>query len=396
MRAGETSRLEDFRRVFPPELPNRFPLDIPTSRRGILGVPFHPDVWPSPAFLSLYVDEGETHALHAKSPPSAMQSEGSCATNFCSFCGSRVTKIKALIWSGFAPLMLSSAYGAPHCPGGAATGIHPRFVEGYIAIVSVEINHSGPYDFMVDTGTQVTTIEPSLADELKMIQTGKATVIGAGFHTDATYAQAGSIRTGTIEIYDALVLVNNLGQIHAMDSHVRGVLGQNFLNRFDLLIDYEHGIVCLDKTQQMRLSVKGEHIEFVPPAHSDSDLPFTQPLIVPVRVAGRPGDHPMLLLLDSGSNAPVFFGDENRFVQTDLPSAHLHSLGTDGVKRAYRVLPPQNIQIGTYVVHRVSFFTPPTDDHDVPQTGIEGILPTGIFRRAFISYDGRYTILEPR
>jgi hypothetical protein len=35
-------------------------------------------------------------------------------------------------------------------------------------IVSATINRTGPYDFLVDTGTQITTIYPSLAAELQL------------------------------------------------------------------------------------------------------------------------------------------------------------------------------------------------------------------------------------
>jgi hypothetical protein len=84
-------------------------------------------------------------------------------------------------------------------------------------------------------------------------------------------------------------LIHNLGQIQVSDPRVHGILGENFLEHFDLLIDYARGIVCLDDTKQMQEEVKGEHIALVPPLHLERNLPFTEPLMVPVRVSGVAG-----------------------------------------------------------------------------------------------------------
>jgi len=34
-----------------------------------------------------------------------------------------------------------------------------RLTQGSLIVVPVEINHSGPYDFLVDTGAQITTVD---------------------------------------------------------------------------------------------------------------------------------------------------------------------------------------------------------------------------------------------
>jgi hypothetical protein len=73
------------------------------------------------------------------------------------------------------------------------------------------------------------------------------------------------------------------------DRHIRGILGSNFLENYDLLIDYERRILCLDNTRQMQQKVKGARIALVPPSYAERYLPFTQPLIVPARVPGIAG-----------------------------------------------------------------------------------------------------------
>lgn len=41
-------------------------------------------------------------------------------------------------------------------------------------IVAVSINHSGPYNFLLDTGTEMTMVDPALAAELHLNTQGSA------------------------------------------------------------------------------------------------------------------------------------------------------------------------------------------------------------------------------
>ena len=65
-------------------------------------------------------------------------------------------------------IVLPALQAEPHCPGNIAS-LRLRLVQrSQIIIVPVTINHSGPYDFLVDTGTQVTSVDPALAGELHL------------------------------------------------------------------------------------------------------------------------------------------------------------------------------------------------------------------------------------
>lgn len=41
-----------------------------------------------------------------------------------------------------------------------------RTVRGYLAVVSVSINNRGPFDFLLDTGTNTTLLDVKLVEEL--------------------------------------------------------------------------------------------------------------------------------------------------------------------------------------------------------------------------------------
>jgi len=85
---------------------------------------------------------------------------------------------------------------AEHCPGNVAS-VPLHLVNRYLFIVAVSINHSGPYDFLLDTGTQTTTVDCSLAGELHLNLEGAPVVEGIGFQATASSARLELIETGT-------------------------------------------------------------------------------------------------------------------------------------------------------------------------------------------------------
>jgi hypothetical protein len=303
-----------------------------------------------------------------------------------------MTTLNWLATASLASALLPALYAESNCPGNVAS-IRPRFVERSIIIVPVLLNGSGPYDFVLDTAQQMTTIEPGLASELRLKLQGSAGVTGAGFSTRASYALPESLQAGDHVLKNPLLLVHPLGQVQVTDPRVRGILGENFLGRFDLLIDYAHGIVCLDNTKQLQANVKGERIALAATSHPERNLPFTEPLVILVRVSGM--GQPALLQLDSGINSPLWF-DAAKLRLAAFASTPLHSRGTDGVSHSYVVLPPQDIQVGSHSLKQISFAAPVAGGKDIPDAEIDGVLPTSLFRRAFISYADHFAVFEPR
>src|SRR5213595_1407849 len=80
---------------------------------------------------------------------------------------------KAFAWFVLAAALVSTLDAETRCPGNVAS-VPLRLVNGYQMIVTVSVNHSAPYDFLLDTGTQSSMIDPALANELhvKTVQPG--------------------------------------------------------------------------------------------------------------------------------------------------------------------------------------------------------------------------------
>jgi hypothetical protein len=305
-----------------------------------------------------------------------------------------VTTYKWLASASLAVVLLPALYSEPRCPGNAVS-IRPRFTGRSLIAVPVMLNETGPYDFVVDTGAQITTIDPKLAADLHAKLLGATHVTGVGTYSRAEYAQVALIEAGAYSVKDPLVLVQDLSQVQQADPRIRGILGENFLEHFDLLIDYEHRILCLDETKEMQQKVKGERIALTPPPHADEYRPFTLPMIVAIRVSGIL-DRPLLLQLDSGIDVPLLFECGKQLPHLQAVGATRGHGDADEVTQAFAVLMPQDVKVGRHWFRQISFVTPVASGREIPvKPDVDGVLPTILFRSAFISYADRFAVLEP-
>jgi hypothetical protein len=257
------------------------------------------------------------------------------------------------------------------------------------------LNNVGPYDFVVDTGAQITTIDPRLAAELHPKPRGGTHVTGVDTYSRAEYAQLASIEAGTYAVKGPLVLVQDLSRLQQTDPQIRGVLGENFLEHLDLLIDYEHRVLCLDETKQLQAAVKGERIALTPPRNAEGYSAFMLPMVVAIRMSGV-SDRPLLLELDSGINVPLLFECAKQLPRMKTFGAAQGHREADDVSQAFAVLMPQDMRVGKHLFRQISFVTPVAAGKEIPvKPDVDGVLPTALFRSAFISYADRFAVLQP-
>ena len=304
----------------------------------------------------------------------------------------------------FASLVLAATIGPPlaaeaHCPGNVAS-VPFRFVDRHRIVLAVSINHSGPYNFLLDSGTQITMIEPSLAAELHLDIQGAAVVAGVGSSQSASYAQLDLVEAGSHAAANQKVLVYEVQNLHSPDLHIQGILGEDFLEQFDLLIDNAHRLLCLDDSGAMRADVKGPHIALLATAEPEAGVALPGLLIITVRLSG--GLRPVRLVLDSGANEPILFNTSQYMAfnrsQYMQPSQRvpLRGSGVDGAQRIFSALSPQDVKIGSLELPRVSFFSLAGTQKDSRVKGFDGLLPTGLFRHVFIDHADHFAVLEPR
>jgi hypothetical protein len=278
----------------------------------------------------------------------------------------------------------------PHCPGNVAS-VPLHLTNSHQMIVAVSVNHSGPYNFLLDTGTQTTMVDPSLAAELHLNTQGSALVAGFGFHAAASVAQLDLLEVGSHAVANQKVIVFEFQNPHSIDLHFRGVLGEDLLGQFDMLIDNDYKLLCLDDSAGMRADVKGPHIALLKPARAATGMPALMSLIIAARLSD--GERPVLLKLDSGTNVSFLFNTYRYIPLGLLRSTSLHGGGLDGAQHPYAAMPLQDLKIGPLEIPRVSFLTFADSKQDSGITG-DGMLATGLFRRVFICHAHHFAVLE--
>jgi hypothetical protein len=292
------------------------------------------------------------------------------------------------------PLTSKSSYAEAHCPANVTT-LHPRMVAGALLVIPVKVNQSGPYDFLVDTGSQLNVIDPALAARLQVKAQGTIGVIATSDYFHASVAALDSLEAGPYLESKPIVVIQDLGPIQAADPRIRGVLGENFLAHFDVLIDYRRGLLCLDQAKLMGKDLLGERIPLVSSRHPETEMPFSPRLAISVNLSDT-GSRPILLQLDSGSDGPMLYAGNRELEQPILRRARLQRPEVGELRRAFALLPPQDMRIGTRVIRKVPFVTPVHAVQNVPDREEEGLLATVLFQRIYISHSDHYVIFDPR
>jgi len=261
-------------------------------------------------------------------------------------------------------------------------------------ILAISVNHSGPYNFLLDTGTQITMVDPALAAELHLDTEGSAVIAGAGFHASASFAQLALVQAGSHSVTDQKVLVYDLQKLKSIDLSIRGILGEDFLEHFDMLIDNAHSLLCLDDSAAMREDVKGQRIPLLAPKQTGEGAQLPKSLIIAARLSD--GMRPVRLKLDSGSNTPFLYGPSQYLAIGLFRGASWHGREADGTQRAFVALPLQDVKIGPLELSKVSFLTLAGVQKDPRTSDFDGLLTTGLFKRILICHTDHFVVLDPR
>jgi hypothetical protein len=284
----------------------------------------------------------------------------------------------------------SMVFGEAQCPGNVAPVQYHSLPHSHIGI-SLSLNGSGPYEFMVDTGAQITVVDPALARELKLEVTGSLNIVTVASHVEAPLVSATVVEVGPASVHGVQMAVEDLGPIQSDYPGLRGVLGNNFLSHFDLLIDNPHKMLCFDDSRRMQQSLRGEHVPILSGVISNSGSTSAAAILVSVHL---PDDNKQgsVLRLDSGSNVPLLYVDHQARTSARVQGS------TIGKKAqfVYAFTPERNVRVGTQKEMQIAFATPAVNGHLYSRAGEDGVLPTTLFKRVLISAADHFVMFDPR
>jgi hypothetical protein len=276
------------------------------------------------------------------------------------------------------------------CPGNVAS-LPFQVVNDHQIVLPVTINHSGPYDFLLDTGTETTILDSAMAAELHLTTRGSVAVGSYWIHEAASYSQLNEFEVGSHAVANLQVVVYDLKRLRS-SVRIRGILGEDFLQHFDMLIDNARKQLCLDDSAAMRVNVQGTHIPFVAPEQAHEGDAMPRSLIVATHFAN--GLRVVRLQLDSGANASILYKPADFLALGGTQMKAVSGAGVNGDWILFQALPPENLRIGSQVLHGVSFYAIAGTRKDTGNRDFDGVLSIGLFRRVFINHTDRFVILE--
>ncbi len=256
---------------------------------------------------------------------------------------------------------------------------------GYL-VVEVSINDSGPYPFLLDTGSNRTLVRNELLDTLR-ISPGR--LVAANMATGVSYLHqtaVSSVAVAGLAVHDLAIEGIDASEISKLGESLEGVLGEDFLKHFDLLIDNHAKTLTLDDASDLASSLEGDHLPLsfsgARDGHSTVDrVVFDLQLPSLAQTAH--------FLIDSGTNYAMFF--PSRPLPHQGRTATAGTLQTfSGSARCHADVVTLEIGKNTFPDVGLAFCQGMRSNVDV-----DGLLPTNTFARLFISHSGAYAIANP-
>jgi Aspartyl protease len=253
------------------------------------------------------------------------------------------------------------------CPRNLDAGdrsIRLRIQSGRPVIEDVYLNGHGPYRFLLDTGGQTNQLESEVAMAIGLtaefrveLATANGKVVVPGGHVE-------EVEIGGIRIPGQEFLVGPIDVVHVLDSTIRGVLGQEFLGKFDYLLDIRNHTLILG---------------IIAPA-GGSRLPLQT---IEGRIA-MPTNHGRLIL-DSGIDTMVLF-KVHRDGTTRVPMQTGSGVGRASAEK------PQRLRIEGCGVRKVDTVSVPRPDGLVE----DGFLPLNVFHAVYVSNSEKFVVVDPK
>jgi len=140
------------------------------------------------------------------------------------------------------PAVSAPKPGAPAAGTATVPGVtRITFTPGKPIMVKARINEGGTADLMLDTGAQVTVINPRVLAALgvSMREAGRSVIRGVTGSSDALSVDLASLEVAGARVGPLRVVSHDVG------FEADGLLGRDFLDRFTVNIDNRAGVVTL-------------------------------------------------------------------------------------------------------------------------------------------------------
>jgi hypothetical protein len=179
----------------------------------------------------------------------------------------------------------------------AQSEVRFRQVHEIVIVVPAMIDNQGPFDFVLDTGADTTIVDSIFAGEMAFKPRGEVQQSTLAGVQKSLSSVAPKLAIGAAQVENLPVLVQDLATLRKIDSRVHGIVGQDFLSRFNYLLDYERRSIRFELDCDISHDIDGDPVPIEKSARR---------MLVP-SLAQSVGQANLRLLLDSGADAVVLF-----------------------------------------------------------------------------------------
>ena len=256
-----------------------------------------------------------------------------------------------------------------------------RIRDGYLIVVQAMVNNTGPFNFLLDTGSTRTVMDPELARQLQAPAVGNVALTTVLHIRQDKLVQLENVRVGSASVAAPTAVVDKLLRQKMLAPGIRGVLGEDFLSNFDFLIDYRaRSLSFVDAPpvgERCRFETIGQY----------RGAPTTKRLLIATEFmevsAGT-----LQLQLDTGAKFPELFPSSTHSVSTQPWSGSVAISSGANESTLYSNI---TIRVGTTLVRGVDVVQ---SRHAIEFDAV-GLLPASIFHRIYISHSGGFIVLNP-
>jgi hypothetical protein len=256
----------------------------------------------------------------------------------------------------------------------------------FSAVVPVYLNNSGPFPFLLDTGSGRTVISLEVLKQLKSPYQSQQKLITASGVSSVECYRVEALRVGDKQSRDLDVL--GVPMAKGGKIPLAGLLGQDFLRQFDYILDYGRSQLIFEEGNEFKaLLDKGLDVY---------EMQQYAKLMLIMLPPQSPRKKPLLLVLDSGITGLILFSRTLDAYGLDLDSRSLkpeflstvlgHDIGVGGIFRSLHLK-------GSKLKNQKVFLARAFAIHEILIE--DGLLPTSFFRSLYVCNSRNLIALNP-
>lgn len=143
----------------------------------------------------------------------------------------------------------------PHAS--ANSTVHLRRLEGDLMVVPMLVNGKGPFDFVIDTATNTTLVDPDLVQRTELRPVGTKLLTALTGKTVVQRYVLDRLQVGNESYTQVEVLAQPMPAVHNLDSRIHGILGFDVLRLKPFRLDYAHNRMDVFDAEESPVIVGG-------------------------------------------------------------------------------------------------------------------------------------------